>query len=99
MPTRIVRLEAILTSDTTPISGKTIAFKYRPSGAGTWIDAGTEITDTNGKASLSVPLTVPASYDFRVEFAGDADYEASYAEVTNYKVKAKTTISLTVTPL
>lgn len=98
MPTRIVRLEATLTSDNTPVSGKKIAFKYRPAGASSWIDAGTQTTDTNGKASTSLPLTVPAKYDFRAEFAGDSEYEASYAEVTNYNVKAKTSISLTISP-
>ena len=98
MPTRNVQLVAKLTSDTTAVSGKIISFKYRVSGTTTWTDAGTGTTDANGNATVIVSLTVPQTYDFRADFAGDADYEASYAEVTNYSVKAKTTITLTITP-
>ena len=98
MPTRNVQLTATLTSDGSPLSGKTISFKYRVSGTTTWTDAGTATTNANGNATVTVSLTVPQTYDFRAEFAGDTDYEASYAEVTNYKVKAKTAIALTTTP-
>jgi len=98
MPTRNVQLTATLTSDGTPVSGKTISFKYRVTGTTTWTDAGTGTTDASGNATLTVSLTVPQTYDFMAEFAGDADYEASYAEVDNYTVKAKTSITLTITP-
>jgi len=98
MPTRNVQLTATLLSDGTPVSGKTISFKYRVTGTTTWTDAGTGTTDASGNATVTVSLTVPQTYDFRAEFAGDEDYEASYAEVTNYKVKAKTAITLTITP-
>jgi len=98
MPARNVQLTATLTSDGTPVSGKTISFYYRVSGTTTWTSAGTGTTDANGNATVTVSLTVPQTYDFRAEFAGDADYEASYAEVLNYKVKAKTAITLTATP-
>jgi hypothetical protein len=98
MPTRNVQLTATLVSDSTPVSGKTINFYYRVSGTTTWTSAGSATTDTNGNATVTVSLTVPQTYDFRAEFAGDADYEASYAEVDNYTVKAKTTLTLTITP-
>jgi hypothetical protein len=98
MPTRNVQLIATLVSDSTPVSGKTITFYYRVSGTTTWTNAGTGTTDASGNATVTVSLTVPQTYDFRAEFAGDSDYEASYAEVTNYKVKAKTAISLSTTP-
>jgi hypothetical protein len=98
MPTRNVQLRATLLSDTTPVSGKTILFKYRVTGTTTWTDAGTGTTDANGNATVIVSLTVPQTYDFRAEFAGDDQYEASYAEVSSYTVKAKTTITLAITP-
>ncbi len=98
MPTRSVLLQATLTTDGTALSGKTLSFYYRPSGTTTWTSIGTATTDINGNASVTTTLTVPATYDFRVEFSGDADYEPSYAEVDNYKVKAKTAITLTITP-
>lgn len=98
MATRNVRLEAILRSDNTPLSDKTIVFKYRQSGTPTWTDAGSAKTGQDGKASVTVSLTTPGNYDFRAEFAGDNEYEASSAEVTNYRVKGKTTITLTVSP-
>jgi hypothetical protein len=98
MPTRNVQLRATLLSDNTPVSGKTISFKYRLTGTTTWTDAGTGTTDANGVATVTVSLTVPQTYDFRAEFAGDDQYEASSAEVSSYTVKAKTTITLTVVP-
>ncbi|MEM3975015.1 MAG: Ig-like domain-containing protein, partial [Ignisphaera sp.] len=99
MPNRNVRLEATLTSDTTPLAGKTIAFFYRTSGSATWTSAGTAQTGSDGKATVTVSLTAPQTYDFRAYFAGDDDYEASEAIVSNFKVKAATSITLTVTPL
>ena len=98
MPTRNVLLDALLQSDTTPLVGKTILFRYRASGSTTWTDAGTAVTGNDGHATLTVSLTVPATYDFRAEFAGDSDYEPSYVEVLNLNVKARTTITLTATP-
>ena len=98
--TRDVKLEATLTdSEGSPLSGKTINFYYRLHGETTWSNAGSGTTDTNGKASVTVSLSVPNSYDFRAEFPGDADYEASSDEKDNVKIKAKTTVTLTVTPL
>jgi hypothetical protein len=98
MPTRNVQLVATLVSDSTPLSGKTINFYYRVSGTATWTSAGAATTDADGNATVTVSLAAPQTHDFRAEFAGDDDYEASYAEVTNYKVKAKTTVVLTIAP-
>jgi hypothetical protein len=98
MPTRNVQLTTTLVSDSAPVSGKTINFYYRVTGATTWTSAGSATTDASGNATVTVSLTVPQTYDFRAEFAGDADYEASYAEVDSYTVKAKTSITLTITP-
>ena len=73
---------------------------YRPSGSTEWLEIGTNphTTDANGKVSDTVSLEVPGDYDFRAEFPGDDQYEASSAELTNQRIKAKTTISLTATP-
>lgn len=95
MPT--VQLRATLTSDTTPLSGKTITFYYRPAG-GTYTQLGSpKTTGTNGVA-LSDTITLSSGYyDFKAEFAGDDTYEASSAEVTNYLVgKLPTSITLEV---
>lgn len=99
MPNRNVRLDATLTSDTTPLAGKTIEFYYRVSGTTTWTSAGTAQTGSDGKASVTVSLSAPQTYDFRAYFAGDDEYESSEAIVSNFKVKAATSITLTVTPL
>ena len=98
MPTRNVLLEALLQTDSTPLANKTINFYYRVSGTTQWTSAGSANTGSDGKASVTVSLTVPQTYDFRAEFPGDTDYDASYAEQLNVKVKAKTTLTLTVTP-
>lgn len=100
MGTRQVRLTAVLKdSDGKPISGKTISFSYRTSGATTWTNAGTATTGGDGSASVTVSLTVPGTYDFQASFAGDDQYEAATAIVTNYTVKSTTSITLTVTQL
>lgn len=100
MGTRQVRLTAVLKdSDGNPISGKTISFAYRTSGATTWTNAGTATTGGDGSASVTVSLTVPGTYDFQASFAGDNQYEAATATVTNYTVKSTTSISLTINPL
>ena len=98
MPRSVIVQATLKDQDNSPVSGKTIAFKYKVSGATTWSDGGTATTDANGTASVTLSLSVPQSYDFRAEFAGDADYEPSYAELLNQKIKAKTAITLTITP-
>jgi len=99
VPARNVRLEATLLSDSTPVPGKTICFYHRVTGETQWILDGDDDTDQNGVATLTVQLTVPQTYDFKAEFEGDEDYEASVATVLGYRVKAKTSLTLTVTPL
>jgi len=99
LATRDVKLEATLTdSGGSPLAGKTISFKYRASGETTWTDAGTGTTDSSGKASVTVSLAAPGTYDFRAEFAGDDEYEPSSDEKDNVTIKAKTVLTLTVTP-
>jgi len=101
MPTRTVQVTATLTdSDGNPLSGKTINLYYRTSGSTTWNDLGTNphTTDANGQVIDTIDLTVPESYDFRAEFPGDDQYESSYAEQLNVTIKAKTQLSLTITP-
>jgi len=101
MPTRTVLVEAVLTdSDGNPLSGKSVNLYYRPSGTTTWNDIGTNphTTDTNGKVSDTISLSVPGDYDFRAEFPGDEDYEPSSAQKLSVHIKAKTTISITITP-
>lgn len=100
MGTRQVKLVAVLKdSSGKPISGKTISFAYKTSGATTWTNAGTATTGEDGSASVVVSLNVPGTYDFQASFAGDNQYEAATATVTNYTVKDKTSITLTITPL
>jgi len=102
MATRDVLVEATLTDDSgSPLSGKSVNLYYRESGATTWNDIGTNphTTDSNGKVSDTITLTVPGTYDFRAEFPGDSTYEASSDELTNQTIKAKTILSLEVTPL
>jgi len=84
--------------DGNPVANKTINFYYRVSGETTWNNAGSDTTDNNGVASVTVNLDVPQTYDFRAEFTGDEDYEPSSAELDNVKVKAKTTITLEIIP-
>jgi len=102
MPTRTVQVTATLTdTDGNPLSGKPVNLYYRPSGETTWYDIGTNphTTDSNGQVTDTIDLTVPGTYDFRAEFPGDDQYEASFAEQTNQTIKAKTQITLQITPL
>jgi len=101
MGTRPVLVKALLAdSGGTPLAGKPVNLYYRQSGSTTWLDIGTNphTTGSDGYASDTISVTVPANYDFRAEFPGDEDYEASYAELLNQKIKAKTVITLTITP-
>jgi len=100
MGSRQVRLTATLKDSAgSPVPNKTIAFAYKASTATTWTSAGTATTGSDGTASVTVTVTTPGTYDFKAEFAGDDQYEASSATVTSYTVKDKTSITLTVTPL
>jgi hypothetical protein len=100
MSSRQVRLTAVLRdAANNPLANRTISFEYKPSTATTWTSAGTANTDSSGTASVTVTVTAPGTYDFRARFAGDDQYEPAEATVTNYTVKARTSITLTVTPL
>jgi len=101
MATRTVQVTATLKdSEGNPLSGKDVNLYYRESGASTWNDIGTNphTTGANGQVTDSIGLTVPGTYDFRAEFPGDDQYEASSTELTNQSIKAKTQITLTATP-
>jgi len=99
MALRNVKLEVYLYTDSTPLSGKTINFYHKLSSESTWTSDGSEVTNDDGYASKTISLDVPNTYDFRAEFPGDEDYEGSLASVLNFRVKAKTSLTLTVTPL
>jgi len=101
VPTRSVLVRSQLTdTDGNPLANKPINLYYRPSGTETWLDVGTNphVTDSSGFVSDTVVVTVPGTYDFRAEFPGDEDYEASYAELLNRRIKVKTILTLTVMP-
>ena len=102
MPTRSVQVTATLKDiDGGPLSGKSVNLYYRASGETTWSDIGTNphTTDANGEATDTIDLSVPGTYDFRAEFPGDDQYEASSTELTNQAIKAKTQMTLEITPL
>ncbi|MEM3979982.1 MAG: Ig-like domain-containing protein [Ignisphaera sp.] len=96
MPYRNINIKATLTSNGEPLAQKLISFKYRVSGSTTWIDIGTQPTDQNGVALLTFNVQVPKEYDFRADFLGDDAYEPSYAELLYQRIKASTTLELTV---
>ena len=101
MATRNVLVEATLKDSAgAPLSGKPVNLYYKLSAETTYTDIGTNphTTDANGVASDTISLTVPETYDFKAEFPGDDQYEASSAELTNQTIKAGTQISLTITP-
>ena len=99
MPVRTVSLIATLRdTDGNPLAGKTMYFYYRVAGQEEWTSANSAVTGGDGVAVKTVTLTVPQTYDFKAEFQGDADYDASYTELLNYRVKAKTTVVLAVVP-
>jgi len=102
MPTRTVQVTATLKdSDGNPLANKSVNLYYKASGATEWSDIGTNphTTDSNGQVTDQVDVTAPGDYDFKAEFPGDADYEPSSAELLNQHIKAKTQITLTITPL
>jgi len=100
MGSRDVRLTAVLRDSAgNPLPGRSISFEYKQSSATTWISAGSADTDASGAASVTVTVDAPGVYDFRASFAGDDEYDATVAEVTNYAVRDRTVITLTVTPL
>jgi hypothetical protein len=99
MANRYVTITAqVVDYDNNPVSGIGLTFSYRVSGTTTWNALGTATTDTSGVATYVATLPVPANYDFRIDFAGNADYESAYAQIDNVRVKAMLRISISVTP-
>ena len=93
-----VELDATLTDiNGNPLPNKTINFYYRQSGETTWSSAGSRVTDSSGRASVTIDLS-PGTYDFRAEFPGDDVYAPSYAEVTGYAVKTPTVVTVSTGP-
>jgi hypothetical protein len=89
--TRTVRLEALLTDNAgNPLGGKTLTFKHKFSSESSWTTDGTQVTGSDGKASLTIDVETREYCDFRVEFAGDSTYEASYDEELNVYIAPKT---------
>ena len=83
------------------LSGKSVNLYYRESGETSWTDIGTNphTTDSSGQVTDTITLAAPGTYDFKAEFPGDDQYEASSDEKDNVTIKSPTTITLTVTPL
>lgn len=74
-----LKLTATLTTDSAPLSGKTIIFYYSYDGS-TWTLIGSAVTDANGQASVS--HTTDRTTYYRAEFPGDPEYEPSSATAT-----------------
>lgn len=74
-----LKLTATLTTDSTPLSGKTINFYYSYDGS-TWTFIGSATTDTNGQASIT--HTTDRTTYYKAEFPGDPEYEPSSATAT-----------------
>jgi len=74
-----LKLTATLTTDGTPLSGKTINFYYSYDGS-TWTFIGSATTDASGQASIT-HVTDRTTY-YRAVFPGDPDYEPSSATAT-----------------
>jgi hypothetical protein len=98
MSSRLVQVLATLTTDSTPLQGKTIQFRHKKSTDITWTDDGTDVTDENGQCTKDLQLAVPETYDFNIIFAGDSDYEPAEASELNHRVKATVSLGITVTP-
>jgi hypothetical protein len=74
-----LKLTATLTTDGTPLSGKTVSFYYSYDGS-TWTLIGSSTTDASGQASVT--HTTDRTTYYRAEFPGDPEYEPSSATAT-----------------
>ena len=83
---RNVKLLATLTAEGSPLSGKTIHYYHRVSGATEWTYDGTSVTDSEGKATKILTLDVPQTYDFKAEFQGDETYASSSDQVSDESI-------------
>ena len=72
---REIKLTATLTGSV--LVNKPIDFYYRETGTTEWIYITTVYTNSEGVAETTVRLTRGKTYDFKAEFKGDEDYEAS----------------------
>jgi len=98
MGSRQVRLRARLVDETLAgIPNKPIKFYYRLTGGTEYALIDTVNTDQLGYAEVVVTVETPKNYDFKAEFEGDTDFEPATAEVSNYKVKVKTALTVTAT--
>jgi hypothetical protein len=71
-----LKLTATLTSNGTPLSGKTVNFYYSYDGE-EWVPIGSATTDANGQASVT--HTTDKTTYYKAEFPGDQEYEPSSA--------------------
>jgi len=74
-----LKLIATLTSDSTPLSDKTIYFYYSFDGS-TWTLIGSGTTDVNGQTFVT--HTTDRTTYYKAVFEGDPDYESSFATIT-----------------
>ena len=99
MANRYVTVMAqVMDYDNNPVACISLTFSYRVSGSTTWNTFGTATTNASGIATFTASLPVPGTYDFRVDFDGNEDYEPAYAEITNVRIRAMLRINITVTP-
>ncbi len=95
---RQVRLRAVVMDAAgNRLSNVHVAFEYSEPGKH-WYYLGSRYTDSNGVAEMVITLTA-GMYNFRARFTGTKYFRESLAEVTEFVVKEKTTITLTIQPL
>lgn len=95
--TRNVR--AVLTTGTTPVAGKTVAFKFEgrtPNGHTIIHVIGQDATNQNGEATIpwKVPEIPQGTYVLKASFAGDDDSGATSDEASFTVVKGITKLEL-----
>jgi hypothetical protein len=84
-----LKLIATLTTDSTPLSDKTIYFYYSYDGL-TWTLIGSGTTDVNGQAFVT--HTTDRTTYYKAVFEGDPEYESSFATATYTPTLAPTAI-------
>ncbi|HLB25384.1 MAG TPA: hypothetical protein VJM83_03540, partial [Nitrospirota bacterium] len=63
-----------------PMAGRTVVFQYKPSGGGSWLLLGSDVTDASGDAVLGFTKNLSvSSYEIRASFKGNASYMTSEA--------------------
>jgi len=95
---RQVKLVAVVTdSSGNRLSNMYVAFEYSEVN-GSPYRLGAVYTDSNGVAEMTISLT-PGTYNFSAIFTGTRYFRESRADVIEYVVKDKTTITFNITPL